>query len=185
MRPLNGAARLISTRATTMQTVIGLFATREEAESAIRRLNANGILSPAISIAMRDSLDAAGLIEATGANDLAGEGATAGAVSGAAVGTLVGLALLGSTIVLPGVGTFLIGGPLAAALTGAGIGAASGGLLGALIGSGIPEHEAEHFASGLEGGQILVSVDVEDDQVVSVRRILEEEGSRRTHSSYA
>ncbi|MHC5543306.1 general stress protein, partial [Singulisphaera rosea] len=68
---------------------------------------------------------------------------------------------------------------------GAGIGAASGGLLGALIGSGIPEHEAEHFASALEEGHILVSVDVENDLVVSVRRIFEEEGSRRTHSTYA
>lgn len=109
--------------------------------------------------------------------------ATAGAVSGAAVGTLVGLALVGSTLVLPGVGTFLIGGPLAAALAGAGIGAASGGILGALIGSGIPETEAEHYAAGIEEGQVFLSTNVPDPSASIVRKIFDEEGSRRTHSA--
>ncbi len=113
---------------------------------------------------------------------MSGEGAAAGAVSGAAVGLLVGLAVAGSTFVLPGVGAFLVGGPLAAALTGAGIGAASGGLLGALIGAGIPEHEAHHYASGVEQGHILVSADVDDAVAPVVRRIFDEEGSRRTHA---
>jgi hypothetical protein len=131
---------------------------------------------------MKDVREASDLVESTGANDLSGEGATAGAVSGAAVGTLVGLALVGSTFVLPGVGTFLIGGPLAAALAGAGIGAASGGLLGALIGAGIPETEAEHYATGIEQGQILLSTNVADPAASDVRKIFDEEGSRRTHS---
>jgi hypothetical protein len=131
---------------------------------------------------MKDVRAAGDLVDTTGANDLSGEGATAGAVSGAAVGTLVGLALVGSTFVLPGVGTFLIGGPLAAALAGAGIGAASGGLLGALIGAGIPEAEAAHYASGIEQGQILISTNVADTEAPIVRKIFDEEGSRRTHS---
>src|SRR4051812_12495756 len=169
-------------RANAMRTIVGMFEARPEAESVIHRLKASGVGTELISIAMRDTREASELVEATGANDMSAEGATAGVVSGAAVGTLVGLALVGSTFVLPGVGTFLIGGPLAAALTGAGIGAASGGLLGALIGAGIPEHEAEHYATGLESGQILVSAQVPDDQAPAVARIFEEEGSRRTHT---
>src|SRR5437764_731541 len=94
---------------------------------------AHGMLTRAHQPEARD------LIDTTGAGDMSGEGAAVGAVSGAAVGTLVGLALVGSSLVLPGVGTFLVGGPLAAALTGAGIGAASGGVIGALVGTGIPE----------------------------------------------
>ena len=89
----------------------------------------------------------------TGTDDLSAEGATAGAVSGAGVGALIGLALVGSTLVIPGVGPVLIGGSLAtgavtsagtaaAALTGAGIGGVSGGLIGGLVGAGIPEDEA-------------------------------------------
>jgi len=103
-------------------------------------------------------------------------------LSGAAVGTLVGLALVGSTFVLPGVGTFLIGGPLAAGLAGAGIGAASGGLLGALIGAGIPEMDAERYAAGIEKGQIFVSLNVAEAEAATIRKILDEEGSHRTHS---
>jgi len=163
--------------------VVGMFESRGEAENAIHRLKASGIAPESLSIAMRDSSESADLIQSTGVDDMSGEGATAGVVSGAAVGTLVGLALVGSTFILPGVGTFLVGGPLAAALTGAGIGAASGGILGALIGAGIPEHEAEHFASGIEAGHILVSADVPDAQAQTVARIFDEEGSRRTHSA--
>src|SRR3954452_18821137 len=147
-----------------MSHVVGMFQSRAEAESAIHRLKATGIAPDSVSVAMRDTSESADLIQSTGVDDMSGEGATAGVVSGAAVGTLVGLALVGSTFVLPGVGTFLVGGPLAAALTGAGIGAASGGILGALIGAGVPENEAQHYASGIEQGHILVSADVGDDQ---------------------
>jgi hypothetical protein len=165
-----------------MQHVVGMFGTRIEAESAIQRLKAEGVGTETISIAMKDTREAGEVAEATGVEDMTGEGAAAGAVSGAAVGLLVGLAVAGSTFVLPGVGTFLVGGPLAAALTGAGIGAASGGLIGGLIGAGIPEHEARHYASGVEQGHILVSADVDDALAPVVRRIFDEEGSRRTHS---
>ena len=95
---------------------------------------------------------------------------------------MVGIALLGSTVLLPGLGTFLIGGPIAAALTGAGIGAASGGLIGGLIGSGIPEDEAKHYADGIDRGAIFVSAHVPEGQVAEARRIFDEEGSARTYA---
>ncbi len=164
-----------------MQNIIGIFETRSDAESAIKRLHETGIAPEAINVAMKDAHLSSGLREATGANDLSGEAATAGAISGAAVGTVVGIALVGSTMVLPGVGAFLIGGPLAAALAGAGIGTASGGLLGALIAAGLPEHEAEHGAACIEQGQVLVSLSVADAKAPIVRTILDEEGARRTH----
>lgn len=161
-----------------MRTVVGMFETRTDAEDAIRRLQAAGFANEAIGVAMRDVKEAGAVAEATGTEDLSEEGATAGAVSGAGVGALVGLALVGSTFVLPGVGTFLIGGPLAAALTGAGIGAASGGLVGGLIGAGIPEEEATGYAERLESGHILVSVQAPDTQAATARKILVEEGAR-------
>ena len=165
-----------------MRTVVGLFGNRDSAESAINRLLADGIDRDSISIAMKDVREASSLSEATGTNDLSAEGATAGAVSGAGVGALVGIALVGSTVLLPGLGTFLIGGPIAAALTGAGIGAVSGGLIGGLIGAGIPEEEAQHYAAGIERGGIFVSAHVPDGQVAEARRIFDEEGSERTYA---
>ena len=165
-----------------MRTVVGLFKDRDSAESAIHRLLADGIDRESISIAMKDVREATAITEATGTHDLSAEGATAGVVSGAGVGALVGLAMVGSTVLLPGIGTFLIGGPIAAALTGAGIGAASGGLIGGLIGAGIPEHEAHHYAAGIERGGIFVSAHVPENQVPEARRIFDEEGSERTYA---
>jgi Heat induced stress protein YflT domain len=161
---------------------VGLFHDRESAERAIRRLLDDGIDRDSISIAMKDVREATSLSEDTGANDLSAEGATAGVVSGAGVGALVGLAMVGSTVLLPGIGTFLIGGPIAAALTGAGIGAVSGGLIGGLIGAGIPEEEAHHYAAGIERGGIFVSAHIPENQVPEARRIFDEEGSERTYA---
>ena len=165
-----------------MRTVVGLFDTREAAESAILRLTADGVDRESISVAMKDLREASAISEATGAEDLSAEGATAGAMSGAGVGALVGIALLGSNVLLPGLGTFVIAGPIAAALTGAGIGAASGGLIGGLIGAGIPEEEAEHYAAGIDRGGIFVSAHVDDSKVAEVRRLFDEEGSQRTYA---
>lgn len=172
-----------------MQTVVGMFERRSDAEDAIRRLQSAGFSAESIGVAMRDRDEAGDLAEVTGGNDLTTEGATAGALSGAGVGALVGLALVGSTLVLPGIGPVLIGGSLAtgavtaagttaAALTGAGVGAVSGGLIGALVGAGIPEHEAEDYASRLEAGHVLVSVQSDDTHAARARQILMEEGSR-------
>lgn len=165
-----------------MRTVVGLFDVRDEAEAAIRHLMADGVDRESISIAMKDAREATSIADATGAHDLSAEGATAGAVSGAGIGAMVGIALLGSTVLLPGLGTFLIGGPIAAALTGAGIGAASGGIIGGLVGSGIPEEEAEHYSAGIERGGIFVSANVHEEKVAEVRRVFDEEGSQRTYA---
>lgn len=161
-----------------MKTVIGMFETRTDAEDAIHRLQAAGFSRDAIGVAMKDSRDAEVLADATGANDLSAEGATAGVLSGAGVGVLVGLALVGSTVLLPGIGTVLIGGPLAAGLTGAAVGAASGGLVGGLVGSGIPEDEATEYHERIVRGHILVSVQAEEHEVARARQILVEEGAR-------
>jgi hypothetical protein len=166
-----------------MATIVGMFDTRAEAEAAIERLEDRGVKRDRLSVAMKDHKEAAELADSTGAHDLSGEGAMAGFASGAGVGVLVGLAIAGSTVVLPGVGTFVIGGPLAAALTGAGVGAASGGLIGGLIGAGIPESEAEHFSAGMERGLVLVAAHVPEEQSAEVRKILDEEGSLRTYNS--
>lgn len=174
-----------------MQNVVGLFETRADAEEAIQRLRRSGIQPEGISVAMKQTSEASGpdvarephLAEATATEDLAGEGTAVGAVSGAAVGTLVGLLVAGSTFVLPGLGTFLIAGPLFSALTGAGVGAASGGVLGALVGSGIPEEEASHYASDVESGRVILVARVEDRDAAAARVIFDEEGSLRTQSN--
>jgi len=53
-------------------------------------------------------------------------------------------------------------GPIAAALTGAGIGAVTGGAIGALTHVGVPEEHAQHYAEGVRRGGTLVTVSSPD-----------------------
>jgi hypothetical protein len=174
---------------TTMKTIAATFTNREDAESAVERLLNAGYTRESIGVAMRDPRSSNELAETTGTGDLSAEGATAGVLSGLGVGALVGLALVGSAIVLPGIGPVLVGGSLAtgavtaagtaaAAATGAGIGAVSGGLIGGLVGAGIPEEDATAYATTIEKGGVLVSVQVPDADSTRARQILLSEGAR-------
>jgi hypothetical protein len=78
---------------------------------------------------------------------------------GAAIGGVGGLLLSAAGLLtLPVIGPVLAAGPIAAALTGAGVGAAAGGLIGALTEAGIPEEDAKHYAEGVRRGDILVTI---------------------------
>jgi hypothetical protein len=167
-----------------MKTVVGMFERQDEARRAIEALQDAGFDSDQIGVAMRDERSSAVMAASTGAGDLTEEGATAGAVSGAGVGALIGIAVAGSNVILPGVGTFIIGGPLVAALAGAGIGAASGGLIGALVGHGIPETEAREYTDRLERGHILVSVQASDARADVARGIFIDSGSIQAHAAH-
>jgi hypothetical protein len=84
------------------------------------------------------------------------EGTGVGAMVGGTLGAIIGgVAAIGSSLVIPGVG-LVIAGPIAAALAGAGAGSLAGGLTGALIGWGIPEERVVHYEKGIrEGGTVL------------------------------
>jgi len=147
-----------SDQETTGRTVVGMFASRADAESAIRDLKSAGFSEDRIGVAVPEDARIEPSKDAGAANDAgaaAGEGAAAGALSGGVVGGLIGL--LGSVLV-PGLGPLVVGGVLASTLTGAGIGAATGGLVGALMGLGIPEEDARRFDEGLRSGGALVTV---------------------------
>lgn len=82
----------------------------------------------------------------------ASEGFTLGVTAGAGLGAL---ALLGASVVIPGVALI---GPLAATITGASAGATVGGLAGLLFGSGHPEDEARKFQERVKDGKFMIRV---------------------------
>lgn len=153
-----------------MESIASIFDTLDEARAAVQRLRTLGVTEDDIALAMRVS--EAGQPTLEGGHQLISEGIVAGALSGASLGTLLGLALVGSTIVLPGIGPILVGGPLAAALAGAGLGLGSGGLMGALIALGISEDEAGRFAGHVEAGKIAVFVQSDAGRGKSIRKAL-------------
>ena len=103
-------------------------------------------------------------------SDLAAGGA-AGMGVGAILGWLAGI----GTLAIPGIGPFIVAGPLMAALGGAAVGGAAGGIIGGLVGMGIPEYEAKLYEGKIRGGNVLISVHTESsDQVKAAKKIFED-----------
>ena len=158
--------------------VLGVFTKRDDAEGAIARLEGAGYSTKDMSIVMRE--EGARAEPGHTAGHMA-EGAVSGATTGGAIGVLAGLLLANGFF--PGLGTLLIGGPIATALglsgvaatavSGALTGAAAGGLLGALSGFGLSHEEASEYEKSIKDGGILVIVPArlgEEDEVRAIMR---------------
>lgn len=146
--------------------VTGLFRDRESAEKAYNSVSTRGYGKDDVNVMMSE--DARKKHFAGGADtdlgDKALEGAGVGSAIGGTVGAvLAGIAAIGTTIALPGLG-LLVAGPLAAALAGAGAGGLTGGLIGALVGSGIPEERAAEYEKGIKEGGIVMGVPARSDE---------------------
>jgi hypothetical protein len=135
-------------------TIVGVFATRPQAESAINELHRFGITDQQIGFVVRD---ASGNTQGNVTPDetRTAHNAIGGAVSGGVLGGIIGAA---SSLLIPGFGPAIAGGILAATLGGAAIGAAAGGLIGALTEMGVPEEEAYYYQSEFEAGRFIVTV---------------------------
>jgi hypothetical protein len=153
------------------KTIVGVFNSVGDAHAAVRDLEALGIARDEISVVANKN--AAGY-ETMESRDKASD-VVADAGIGAAIGGVGGLLLSAAgALTVPVIGPILAAGPIAAALTGAGIGAAAGGLIGALTESGVPEEEAKYYAEGVRRGDVLVTVKVDDARSNQVCNILDQ-----------
>jgi hypothetical protein len=137
-------------------SVFGIYPHRASFEYALSALKINGFRDTDISVLLQENPGTKDLCteKATKAPEGAATGAGSGAILGAALGWLAGTGALA----IPGLGPFLIAGPLVATLAGIGVGGVLGGLAGALVGLGIPEYEAKRYQGRIENGGILLSV---------------------------
>lgn len=152
-------------------TVLGVFENHMDVDKALRELDNRGYQGKDISIVMKD--DGKGKITP-------GKGAARGAATGAIVGGLAGLV---AGMVIPGLGAFFIGGPIAEALglagvaaagaTGAATGVVGGGILGALTGWGVSRQDAMEYERRIQEGDILVAVPARPNEERDVESILE------------
>ena len=156
--------------------VFGIYNSRGAVEEAVDHLRNAGFRSTDISILFPEN---------TGNKDLghekstkAPEGATAGGVTGGVIGGTLGwLAGIGA-LAIPGIGPFIVAGPIVAALSGIGAGAAIGGIAGALAGLGIPEYEAKRYEGRVRDGGILLSVHADDSRWTRrAKQVLEQTGA--------
>lgn len=149
-----------------MQTVTGLFDTREQARTAIEDLERAGIASDKISLVGSSKPE-------TEAGDGAAAGAGVGVLAGGAGGLLAGLGL----IAIPGIGPVVAAGWLAAMAAGAAAGGVAGGLVGALAGAGVSKDEAELYTEGVRRGGVLVAVQTDSADAAAIRSILVSNGA--------
>jgi hypothetical protein len=165
------------------KTVLAVFSTREDVEAVVNELEEKGYNPKEMSLMMKDSSEAQAIAEDTGA-DVVGD-TVGGATTGAILGGLAGL--LAATVI-PGLGAFFIGGPIAAALglggaaattaSGAATGAIAGGILGALTSMfDIPEEDARLYETRINEGAILVAVPARDAEGGEVKTIMNAHGA--------
>ena len=147
--------------------VTGLFSDRESAERAYQSLIARGYTSDEANVIMSDETRSkyypAGSEHTSALGDKTMEDAGKGAAIGGTLGAiLAGIAAIGTSILIPGLG-LIVAGPLAAALVGAGAGGLTGGLIGALVGHGVPEQNAAEYESGIKNGGVFMGVNARND----------------------
>jgi len=156
--------------------VFGIFSNKEQVENAVDEMKREGFRNADISVLFphNEGTKDFALEKGTKASEGAAAGATSGAVIGGALGWLAGIGVLA----IPGLGPFIVAGPIMALLSGVGVGAAVGGLTGGLIGMGVPEYLAIRYEGRIKGGCILVSVHADDSKwIQKARKILDHTGA--------
>ncbi|MBE9043484.1 hypothetical protein IQ255_03510 [Pleurocapsales cyanobacterium LEGE 10410] len=158
-----------------LKHAVGTFATREDANFALRELQEAGFNMDRVSVIAKnpEPNTQMGGAEVKSASEQAEGGAGAGATAGAATGGLMGLIGGLGVVALPGVGAVAeLGVVLANTLLGSGIGAAGGGLVGALIGWGIPEDRAKYYDEMLSQGRYVVLMEGTQAEISGAEAIL-------------
>lgn len=163
-----------------METVVGIFTSRAEAERATDRLRTIGIprdqinlLTPGASV---KDLDAAPTTQ-TEQPDM---GKALGGVVGGAIGLASG-AQIASTIataLLPGVGPVIAIGMAGGALLGAVGGALVGGAVEDTLDTGLPQDELFVYEDALRQGRtVVLALADDDDQAETARSVLAQAGA--------
>lgn len=165
------------------KTIVALYDTETEAETAVTALEQAGVSRGDVSIVSRERGGATGIsddeVDRMGDHG-AGSGLTDASTHGdRSLGDRMGLGAddRGPTAghglhTLPGIGRSRITGPLVAQFSGTGRGV-NGGIVPALEGLGVPHADAEGYAEGVRRGGSLIVARVADTRVDDAIRALE------------
>lgn len=149
------------------RVVSGLFNDRDSMERVYSSLERRGYTKDDVNLLMSDEARSRHFGDGESTTELGSkalEGAGTGSAIGGTLGAVIaGIAAIGTSVLLPGLG-LIVAGPLAAALVGAGAGGLTGGLIGALVGSGIPEEHAAEYESGIKNGGVYMGVNARNDE---------------------
>jgi hypothetical protein len=167
-----------------MNTVAGIFQTREDADRALASLRGLGLSDANLSVLAPGTT--ATQVEAdveTSDTEQPGMGNALGGLVGGAMGAAGGMTLgaAAASLLVPGVGPIMAAGIVGAALFGAGgaaAGMAAGGALEDSIAHGLPHDELFIYEDALRQGRTVIIAQLENDgQVSDVRAALDAAGA--------
>jgi hypothetical protein len=154
-----------------METVVGIFQSKPEADRALQQIKSIGItddqitlLHPGVRDAEVESSTTLSDTESPGMGEAMG-GAVGGAL-GVAGGASLGLAV--ASLFIPGVGPILVAGALGAALLGTGgavAGMAAGQAMEEGLTKGLPHDELFMYEDALRHNRTVMIVSVEDEEI--------------------
>ncbi len=155
--------------------VLGLFDSASQAAHAARALRDLNVPRERVSIVARSHDEEGTLAQSTDASPGA---ELEDSLPASRLGELGAHLLAAIALVLPGIGSIVADGPLAA-----GLGEAAGHLGGdigrMLARTGLPPSEAEAWEDRVEGGAILLGAHVDDANVGLVRDTIQKSGASR------
>jgi len=155
-------------------TVVGVFATPQQAEGALADLREASVAPEQVSVLAKDTQVATEITDPE--ERVVAAGAT-GAIAGSVLGGMLGLLVGAAAFAVPGVGPVIGTGLLLSTLAGAGLGAASAGLIAALTELGVPEEEAAGYQTQVGQGGILLTVQATtEEQARAIQIVLVHHG---------
>lgn len=148
------------------QTVIGVFASRQQADTAVNHLHQQGFTHEETSIvARKNEGDTGRTSEYQSQYD---DTVVDGVAAGGTIGGVGGLMAAAGALAIPGLGPVIALGPIAAALSGA----VAGGVAGGLIDFGIPAERGKAYEAQLHEGKVLAIIRSESSKVNEAADIL-------------
>lgn len=157
------------------KTIVGLFDSRDHAETAAHQVRDQGLRTDDISIVARQGDDSptgeggSEMQDRTAVNDNISDGVVSGGVLGGLAGLLIGA----GSMVIPGLGIIAAAGPITGLLAGG----VTGGIVGGLVDLGIPESRSRQYESDIKHGKILFSMKTDEDKVDRISSILRSAGA--------
>jgi hypothetical protein len=148
--------------------VLGLFELPSNASDAARALRGLNIPRERVSIVARSHDEEVDLAEVSGGSP---GSEIEDSRPAARLGELSAHLFSAIALVMPGIGSIVVDGPLAAEL-GEAAGHIAGGVARALERAGLPRSEADHWESRIEQGSVLVGAHVEDASADRVGAVL-------------
>lgn len=162
-------------------SVMGIYPDRTTVSDAVDVLHKAGYRATDISVLSSDNQGSKDFGHEKRSKAL--EGAAMGAATGAVVGAAVAWFVSIQTATVMGLGP-IAGGPLLAALAGAGAGGALGWIAGLLAGLSLSEYVAKRFAGRIRRGGILLSVHCDSQEWCNrAKKTLKDTGARNISSA--